>query len=286
MRAIMFRQRATLEAQLTSAKQIDARARVVDARGIARVLDADDWLLIRAADVHGLAGGAAVEHEDVRVDLDDGGAASATYRGQPISLTRLELRLLGELVRARGKAVSRETLLRECWDVRATGDYTKIEAAACRLRKKLCASTHLYIHMDRGVGYRLAPRVLQQAGRPQRGRRILVAEPDTLLRRALVKHLRDYVVDTATTVARTRRLLENRRYAAAFIAATLRDGSSLSMLPTPTTTLMMVDDEETAARALRLGATACWQKADDDPAALRNFVRSAIESEIEERASS
>ena len=105
------------------------------------------------------------------------------------------------------------------------------------------------------------------------------------IRFALVKHLRDYVVDTATTLTRTRRLLDDRRYAAAFIAATLRDGSSLSILPTPTTTLMLVDDEETAARALRLGATACWQKL-DEPAALRNFVRSAIESEIEERASS
>jgi len=279
VRAIVFRQKATFEVQLAAARRIDAHARIVDARNLSRDGADQDWVLIRALDVHALTKlVSSVDHEDLHVHVEDGAVTSVTYRGLPIALTRLELRLLAELVRARGRPVSRDALFRECWDVRSTSDYTKIEAAVSRLRRKLCAMTHLYVQMDRGVGYRLVPRVGPAANRPQRGRRILLAEADMRMRRALAKHLREYTIDTATTVARTVRLLRERRYIAALVADELRDGSGLSLLPSEIPILMIVDDDAGAERARRRGANACWQKL-EDPSVLRAFARRAMETQ-------
>lgn len=102
------------------------------------------------------------------------------------------------------------------------------------------------------------------------------------MRRALAKHLREYTIDTATTVVRTARLLRERRYVAAFVADELRDGSALDLLPAEIPLMVVVDDDRAAERAIRRGATACWQKL-DDPSIIRAFARRAVESQQAER---
>lgn len=281
MRAILFRERASFETQVVNARRVDARARMVEVDDLAHIADADDWLLVRASDVNAFRSKAR-EYEDVRIESNGATPTSATYRGQPVPLTQLELGLLASLVRASGRPVGRDVLLRDCWNMRSAGDFAKIEAAVCRLRKKLCATTHLNVLMDRGIGYRLAPRASDEAARQQRGRRVLIAEPDMHLRRALVKHLRDFTAETATTVVRTERLLRERHYVAAFIATQLRDGDAYALLPIACPTMMMVDDDDGARRSIAAGATSCWQKL-DDVNALRVFARRAADASPETR---
>ena len=211
--------------------------------------------------------------DGARIEQGERGPSCATYRGHPLALTQLELGLLASLVRAGGRPVAREVLLRECWKTRTISDFARMEAAVCRLRKKLCASTQLSVQMDRGLGYRIMRRAL---GEPRpRSRRVLVAEPDLRVRQALAKNLREFAVDTATTRARTIRLVRDRSYVAAFIATRLRDGVTFDLLPLSCPTMMLAEDDADAQRSLDRGASACWQKLDDDPSALRAFARHA-----------
>ena len=273
MRAILLRHRGGLEAQLAELRRLDPRARIVDLDDLAHVTDADDWIVVRAAQARGLRMPAA-SYEDLRIETNERGPSCATYRGEALALTQLELALLASLVVAAGRPVSRESLVRECWKERTLSDFTRIEAAVCRLRKKLCAATHLNVQMDRGVGYRLARRVIRRTVPPPRGRRVLVAEADMRIRSALVKNLREFTVDTATTCARASRLLRDRHYVAAFVATELRDGDAYGLVPADCPTMMLAEDDDDSQRALDAGATAAWQKL-DDPSDLRSFARRA-----------
>ncbi len=91
---------------------------------------------------------------DLNIDLD---RRLVERRGQPVTLTPTEFRLLECLVLKEGQAVSEETLTREAW-----GDYKQTDAGGVRryvwlLRQKLEADPANPIRLltVRGFGYRL-----------------------------------------------------------------------------------------------------------------------------------
>lgn len=82
----------------------------------------------------------------------------ATWRGRPLPLTRLELRMLGCLATPPGEVWSYQRLFTAVWGGVYLGDSAILHSAMKRLRGKLrAAGTDLEIETVRGVGYRLAP---------------------------------------------------------------------------------------------------------------------------------
>jgi DNA-binding response OmpR family regulator len=77
----------------------------------------------------------------------------------PISLTPTELKLLVELSRRPGQALSRQQLLRLVWDHDYLGDSRLVDACVQRLRAKveIVPSDPQLIRTVRGIGYRLDP---------------------------------------------------------------------------------------------------------------------------------
>ena len=89
----------------------------------------------------------------------DRAAMTVTRGGLPISLTPTELKLLVELSRRPGQALSRQQLLRLVWDHDYLGDSRLVDACVQRLRAKveLVPSDPRLIRTVRGIGYRLDP---------------------------------------------------------------------------------------------------------------------------------
>jgi DNA-binding response OmpR family regulator len=89
----------------------------------------------------------------------DRAAMTVTRKGTPISLTPTELKLLVELSRRPGQALSRQQLLRLVWDHDYLGDSRLVDACVQRLRAKveLVPSDPQLIRTVRGIGYRLDP---------------------------------------------------------------------------------------------------------------------------------
>ncbi|HEV2343519.1 MAG TPA: response regulator transcription factor [Actinocrinis sp.] len=89
----------------------------------------------------------------------DRAAMTVTRGGVPISLTPTELKLLVELSRRPGQALSRQQLLRLVWDHDYLGDSRLVDACVQRLRAKveLVPSDPRLIRTVRGIGYRLDP---------------------------------------------------------------------------------------------------------------------------------
>lgn len=89
----------------------------------------------------------------------DRAAMTVTRGGEPISLTPTELKLLVELSRRPGQALSRQQLLRLVWDHDYLGDSRLVDACVQRLRAKveLVPSEPQLIRTVRGIGYRLDP---------------------------------------------------------------------------------------------------------------------------------
>jgi DNA-binding response OmpR family regulator len=89
----------------------------------------------------------------------DRAAMTVTRNGGPISLTPTELKLLVELSRRPGQALSRQQLLRLVWDHDYLGDSRLVDACVQRLRAKVEAvpSDPRLIRTVRGIGYRLDP---------------------------------------------------------------------------------------------------------------------------------
>ena len=121
-----------------------------------RVLDARIRAVLRRH------GGSAPEQVDVAVfgDLSvDRSAMIVSRSGTPISLTPTELKLLVELSRRPGQALSRQQLLRLVWDHDYLGDSRLVDACVQRLRAKveLVPGDPQLIRTVRGIGYRLDP---------------------------------------------------------------------------------------------------------------------------------
>jgi len=121
-----------------------------------RVLDARIRAVLRRH------GGSAPDQADVAVfgDLSvDRSAMIVSRNGVPISLTPTELKLLVELSRRPGQALSRQQLLRLVWDHDYLGDSRLVDACVQRLRAKveLVPGDPQLIRTVRGIGYRLDP---------------------------------------------------------------------------------------------------------------------------------
>ncbi len=89
----------------------------------------------------------------------DRAAMTVMRGGIPISLTPTELKLLVELSRRPGQALSRQQLLRLVWDHDYLGDSRLVDACVQRLRAKVeqVPSDPRLIRTVRGIGYRLDP---------------------------------------------------------------------------------------------------------------------------------
>jgi DNA-binding response OmpR family regulator len=121
-----------------------------------RVLDARIRAVLRRH------GNGATDAGDTAVFGDlvvDRAAMTVTRAGEPISLTPTEIKLLVELSRRPGQALSRQQLLRLVWDHDYLGDSRLVDACVQRLRAKveLVPSEPQLIRTVRGIGYRLDP---------------------------------------------------------------------------------------------------------------------------------
>ncbi|MQS12570.1 response regulator transcription factor [Streptomyces kaniharaensis] len=89
----------------------------------------------------------------------DRAAMTVTKDGMDLQLTPTELRLLLELSRRPGQALSRQQLLRLVWEHDYLGDSRLVDACVQRLRAKVedVPSAPTLIRTVRGVGYRLDP---------------------------------------------------------------------------------------------------------------------------------
>ena len=87
----------------------------------------------------------------------DRSAMRVTKNGEDLQLTPTELRLLLELSRRPGQALSRQQLLRLVWEHDYLGDSRLVDACVQRLRAKVedVPSSPTLIRTVRGVGYRL-----------------------------------------------------------------------------------------------------------------------------------
>jgi DNA-binding response OmpR family regulator len=95
-------------------------------------------------------------HGDLLIDT---AALVVTRRGEPVSLTPTELRLLLTLSRSPGRVFSRQQLLEEVWEYDYLGDSRLIDNCVQRLRAKieLDPAQPRYVQTVRGFGYRLGP---------------------------------------------------------------------------------------------------------------------------------
>lgn len=90
-------------------------------------------------------------------------AHRVTVSGTEVPLTPTEFRLLSMLVRRRGRAQSREALLRDVWGYSSDVTTRTVDTHVKRLRKRLGHASH-YIETLRGVGYRFSDEVEARVG--------------------------------------------------------------------------------------------------------------------------
>ncbi|SDG48108.1 DNA-binding response regulator, OmpR family, contains REC and winged-helix (wHTH) domain [Lentzea fradiae] len=95
-------------------------------------------------------------HGDLRVDTT---GLTVWLRGEQVSLTPTELRLLLTLTRSPGRVFSREQLLQEVWEHDYLGDSRLVDNCVQRLRAKIedDAGNPGYVQTVRGFGYRFGP---------------------------------------------------------------------------------------------------------------------------------
>lgn len=92
-----------------------------------------------------------LEHRGAMLNTGDN---SLVYQGKQISLSKNEYRILLELMRSRGKVVSRERLMEALWQTDDFVDENALTVNVGRLRKKLeAAGVSDFIVTKFGVGY-------------------------------------------------------------------------------------------------------------------------------------
>ena len=121
-----------------------------------RVLDARIRAVLRR---HGSSPSDAADTASYGDLVVDRSAMTVSRAGTPVSLTPTELKLLVELSRRPGQALSRQQLLRLVWDHDYLGDSRLVDACVQRLRAKVepVPSEPQLIRTVRGIGYRLDP---------------------------------------------------------------------------------------------------------------------------------
>jgi DNA-binding response OmpR family regulator len=90
-----------------------------------------------------------IEAHEIRVDLD---AREVTFRGQPVTLTKMELELLVLLLKNPGRVFSREELLNQVWGFERAPTTRTVDTHVAVLRSKLVPELFESV---RGIGYRL-----------------------------------------------------------------------------------------------------------------------------------
>lgn len=75
---------------------------------------------------------------------------------EPLELTATEFKLLSYLIRSQGRVLSREQLLQNVWDYRASGMSRTVDTFIQRVRKKLGRYSN-QIQTVRGIGYKIEP---------------------------------------------------------------------------------------------------------------------------------
>jgi len=122
-----------------SVRELVLRVRAVIKRGVS---GGDKW---READASVHAVG------PIEVDL---AAHRVSVAGRTVELTITEFRLLADLVRARGRVRSRDTLLSEVWGYDSEVMSRTVDTHVRRLREKLGPAAD-WLQTVRGVGYRI-----------------------------------------------------------------------------------------------------------------------------------
>lgn len=94
-----------------------------------------------------------LEHEGMLLNLND---ASLSYKGEKISLTKNEFRILQMLMENAGKIVARDDIIARLWESDEFIDNNTLTVNVARLRKKLeNAGMEGRIKTKKGIGYYL-----------------------------------------------------------------------------------------------------------------------------------
>lgn len=86
----------------------------------------------------------------------DPAAATLSYEGQRLSLTKNECRILQALLEQKGKIVGRDALMQRLWETDSYVDENALTVNVARLRRKLeGAGLEDFITTKKGMGYRI-----------------------------------------------------------------------------------------------------------------------------------
>jgi DNA-binding response OmpR family regulator len=85
----------------------------------------------------------------------DPGTREVRLDGEPVVLAAKEFALLHALAEQPTRVYGKNELLRDVWGYLSMGNTRTLDAHACRLRKKLSASSRPWVVNVRGVGYKL-----------------------------------------------------------------------------------------------------------------------------------
>ena len=92
-----------------------------------------------------------IEHRGAILNISD---AALIYEGNIVDLTKNEYRILQALMENRGRAVSRDMLMKRLWETDSFVDENTLTVNVARLRKKLeQAGMQDFIQTKKGIGY-------------------------------------------------------------------------------------------------------------------------------------
>ena len=92
-----------------------------------------------------------IEHRGAILNISD---ATLIYEGNIVDLTKNEYRILQALMENRGRAVSRDMLMKRLWETDSFVDENTLTVNVARLRKKLAqAGMQDFIQTKKGIGY-------------------------------------------------------------------------------------------------------------------------------------